>query len=161
MPRPKLYVETSVVSYLTARPSRDLVTAARQQLTADWWATRRGDYDLFVSPLVLDEAGAGDASAAAARAAALAGIPVAAPGTAEPDLVEALMRDVPLPAKAAADAAHIAAAAVAGAEYLLTWNFRHIANAALRDRIADVCRAAGFSPPTLCTPEDRSEGVSR
>ena len=159
MPRPKLYVETSVVSYLTARPSRDPVTAARQQLTAEWWATRRGEYDLFVSSLVLDEAGAGDPSAAAARAAALTGIRVVNPGARADALTDSILREVPLPAKAAGDAFHIAAAVIGGADFLLTWNFKHIANPAFRAGIDDVCRAAGSPPPTLCTPEDRLEGA--
>ena len=159
MPRPTLYVETSVVSYLTARPSRDLITAARQQLTRDWWADRRGEFELVVSPVVLDEAAVGDPAAAAARAAALVGVRVVKPPPEADALAEALMRDVPLPPKAATDAAHVAVAATAGAAYLLTWNFKHIANPVLRGRIADVCRAAGFPPPVVCTPEDLCESA--
>ena len=158
--KPPLYVETSVVSYLTARPSRDLITAARQQLTALWWATCRANYDLFISPLVLDEAELGDVTAAAARLAVLKNLPLVAPSPEADALAEALMRETPLPEKAAADAVHIAAATTSGAEYLLTWNFRHIANPVLREHIVGVCRRMGYKPPTLCTPEDLLEGAT-
>ncbi|MGI9173960.1 MAG: type II toxin-antitoxin system VapC family toxin, partial [Rhodothermales bacterium] len=123
--RPALYIETSVVSYLTARPSRDLVTAARQQLTEAWWQARRSSYDLLISPLVLEAADAGDARAAEARLGALEGIPLIEPAPEADALAERLLRDVPLPEKAAADAAHIAVATAAGVDYLLTWNFKH------------------------------------
>ena len=158
--KPPLYVETSVVSYLTARPSRDLITAARQQLTASWWATRRLEYDLFISPLVIEEAELGDGTAAAARLVVLRDLALVVPSTEADDLAEALMQETPFPAKAAADAVHIAAAATAGAEYLLTWNFKHIANPVLREHIAGVCRRNGYEPPTLCTPEDLLEGTA-
>ena len=95
--KPPLYIETSVVSYLTARPSRDLITAARQQLTDLWWTTRRADYDLFISPLVLEEAELGDATAAAARLAVLRPLPLVAPTPETDALAEALMRETPLP----------------------------------------------------------------
>ena len=158
--KPSLYVETSVISYLTARPSRDLITAARQQLTSLWWVTRRFEYDFFVAPLVLEEAELGDATAAAARLLVLRDLPIVVPPPEADRLAEALMRDTPLPNKAAADAVHIAVAATAGAEYLLTWNFKHIANPSLREQIAEVCRSSGVEPPILCTPEDLLEGAT-
>lgn len=158
--KPPLYVEMSVVSYLTARPSRDLVTAARQQITAQWWASRRSRYDLFVSPLVLEEAELGDAAAAAARMDVLRDLALVTPSLEADALAESLMQETPLPKKAAADAVHIAVATTAGAEYLLTWNFKHIANPVLREQIGRVCRKSGYEPPTLCTPEDLLEGTT-
>lgn len=157
--KPSLYIETSVISYLTARPSRDLVAVARQQVTGLWWHTRRHDDDLFVSPLVLEEAARGDADAAVARLDCLARISLVEPSEAAGALAERLLREVPLPPKAAADAVHIATAAMAGALYLLTWNFRHIANPVLRDRIWDVCRSFGVEPPVLCSPEELLEST--
>jgi hypothetical protein len=158
--KPALYLETSVASYLTARPSRNLVTAARQQLTAEWWETRRAGYDIFISPLVLEEAELGDAEAAAARLAVLRGLELVEPSSEADVLAVALIRDVPLPEKAAADAVHIAIAVMAGAEYLLSWNFKHIVNPVLREQIGKVCRKRGYEPPTLCTPEDLLEGTT-
>ena len=158
--KPALYIETSVVSYLTARLSRDLITAARQQITETWWRTQRSAYDLLVSPLVMEEARAGNAEAAAARLVALSEIPIIKPLPEANVLVERLLSDIPLPEEAAADAAHIALATTAGAEYLLTWNFKHIANPVLREQIRAVCRRSGYEPPIICTPEDLLGGAS-
>lgn len=151
--KPTVYIETTIPSYLTAWPSRDLVRAAHQQITREWWAHRKG-FDLYSSRLVVQECQAGDAQAAADRLAALAGIPLLELEAAVAELAEALVRGVPLPAKAAADGLHIATAAVHGMHYLLTWNCTHIANVALRPQIEAVCRAAGFEPPLICTPEE-------
>lgn len=143
--KPRVYVETTIPSYLTAWPSRDLVRAAQQQVTREWW-DRRATYDLFVSRLVLLECQAGDPTAAADRMAALAGIPVLEPTDEVATLADALVREVPLPPRAAADALHIATAAVHGMNYLLTWNCTHIANATFRPQIEAVCRAGGWEP---------------
>ena len=149
--KPKVYVETSVVSYLTARPSRDLVLAAHQQVTRDWWASR-GSFDLYTSQFALDEAAAGDHEAAAARLAALEEPSVLDVTEDVVLLAERLVAGGCLPMKARVDALHVAMAAVHGMEYLLTWNCTHIANAVLRGRIEGLCRAAGFEPPVICTP---------
>lgn len=153
--KPTVYIETTIPSYLTAWPSRDLVRAAHQQITREWW-THRADFDLYSSRLVVQECQAGDSQAAADRLAALAGIPLLAEGPDVTELAEALIRFVPLPEKAVADSLHIAIAAVHGMKYLLTWNCTHIANVVLRPQIEAVCRAAGFEPPLICTPEELS-----
>lgn len=155
--RPSVYVETTVISYLTARPSRDVVLHAHQQLTQEWWELRRSDFELFVSPLVLDEAGAGDPDMVRRRMEALEGVPPLAPTPEAVALAKALIERGPLPAKAEVDALHIAIAAVHGVQYLLTWNCKHIANARMRPQIEALCRDAGYEPPILCTPEELSE----
>jgi hypothetical protein len=137
--KPTVYVETTVPSYLTAWPSRDVVRAGEQQVTRDWWARRSG-FELRVSSLVLLEA--------------LDGVPVLAQTPEVEALAAALLRDVPLPARAAADALHIAVATVNGVGYLVTWNCTHIANATLRPRIEAVCRGFGYEPPVICTPQE-------
>lgn len=152
--KPALYLETSIIGYLTSRFSRDLITAGRQQLTRDWWHSERDRYDIFISPFVIEESEAGDAEAASERAEVLKDLPLIEPEEQAAALAERLMREVPLPEKAAVDAAHIAVAAVGGMDFLLTWNFKHIANAVLRDRIESVCRSSGYSPPVICTPEE-------
>jgi predicted nucleic acid-binding protein len=149
-----VYVETTVVSYLTARPSRDLVQRAHQRLTRKWWRTRRTDFELYVSPLVLQEAAGGQPARARLRVAALQNLPVLGPTPAAVELAAALVRQGPIPKKANVDAMHIAIASVHGIDYLLTWNCTHIANAAMRSQIESVCRSAGFEPPVLCTPEE-------
>ncbi|MCY3672430.1 MAG: type II toxin-antitoxin system VapC family toxin [Alphaproteobacteria bacterium] len=155
--KPVVYVETSVVSYLTARQSRDLVVAAYQEVTREWWRAASGRFDLVASELVVTEAGAGDADAASARLEVLK--PVALLNVTESS--EALARRLldldAVPRQAAADAAHIAIAVTNGVDFLVTWNFKHIANAAMRSRIERVCRQADYEPPVICTPNELME----
>ena len=155
---PSVYVETSVISYLAARPSRDLIVAARQQLTHTWWRDRRPMFDLYVSQVVLDEILAGDPDAAERRAALAAGIPVLDIVPEAADLAAALIQRVPLPTTAGADAAHIATAAYHRIDFLMTWNSTHIANAELRPRVERVCRESGHPAPVLCTPDELMGG---
>ena len=152
----KVYVETTIVSYLSASPSRDIVLAAHQQLTREWWA-HRARFDLFVSRPVLTEVARGDADAAARRIAALDGIPVLLVSAEASELADRLLTTTVLPAKAAIDALHVAVAVLNGMDYLLTWNCTHIANAAIRGRIEQACRAAGMQAPIICTPEELTE----
>lgn len=133
-----------------------MVRAGEQQVTRDWW-DRRSEFELHVSSLVLLECGAGDSDAAALRLAALDGVSVLAQTLEAETLAEALLREVPLPTKAGADALHIAVAAVNGVAYLLTWNCTHIANATLRPRIEAICRQMGYEPPVICTPMELPE----
>ena len=152
----KVYVETSIISYLTAHLSRDLVTAARQQITHEWWNNQRADYDLYVSELVIEEARLGNAAEAQKRLKIITDLPVLNAGAETAELAQKLIVQKAIPQKAEADALHVAFAALNGIEYLLTWNFKHIANARMRLKIYDVCRAAGYEPSQICTPEELS-----
>lgn len=149
---PSVYVETSIVSFLTSRASRDVVQAARQRVTQDWWR-RLSRFSLFMSTPVLSEAAAGDPHASERRLLALEGIPELNVSEDAIELAEALIRGGGLPTRAAVDAFHIAVAAAHGIEYLPTWNCRHIANATMRGTIEAICRRQGFDPPVICTPE--------
>jgi len=153
----RVYVETTFVSYLIARPSRDLIVAGHQQITHDWWDTRRGDYELCVSQLVLQEAGEGAAEAAQERLDVLATMTVLEINEEAVELAEELVRAGALPAKAGNDALHIAVAAIHRIPYLLTWNCRHMANATMRAQIESVCASQGFKAPIICTPEEMME----
>lgn len=155
--KPKVYLETTVISYLTARPSRDIVVAAHQELTRQWWDQRRKDHHLVVSEVVIREATAGDSEAAERRSAALAGIDVLEVGEAALELAKELVRRRAVPEVAAEDALHIAIAVTNGVDYLLTWNCTHLANAAMRRAIDDACIALGYEPTVLCTPEELIE----
>ena len=148
-----VYIETSIVSYLTARPSRDIVLAAHQTLTRAWWRRRR-TYNLFVSQLVLDEASAGDPEMRRRRLRVLTNLTVLPLTESATELARALIRHGALPQKATVDAFHIGVAAAHNVEYLLTWNCRHLANAAMRSTIEAVCKAQGLQPPIICTPEE-------
>jgi len=155
--KPRLYVETSVLSYLTARPSRDVVVAAHQQITREWWETCADRFHLVASELVTQEAGAGDEQAAGERIEILETITLVEASEDALALARQLVVSGPLPQKAAEDALHIAIAATNGVEYLVTWNCRHIANATMRGQIHAVCRSAGYEPPIICTPEELLE----
>lgn len=149
--RPRVYVETTIISYLTASPSRDLVLAAHQQVTRDWWSAR-DTFELCVSQFVVDEASAGDTEAAERRLAAVQGLVLLELTSDATMLSGELIGRGGLPAKAKIDALHIALAAVHGMDYLLSWNCAHIANATMRGRIEGICKEAGFDPPIICTP---------
>ncbi|HSG41216.1 MAG TPA: type II toxin-antitoxin system VapC family toxin [Thermoanaerobaculia bacterium] len=150
----KVYLETTIVSYLAARLSRDLIVAAHQQLTADWWSIRRPGFEIFTSEFVVREASVGDESVAQKRLALLAGIPVLEITESALNLARELIHRKIVPQRYAEDASHIAIATVHGMDYLLTWNCKHIANAQLEKGIGAICRAAGYEPPVICTPEE-------
>jgi predicted nucleic acid-binding protein len=157
MAKPRVYLETSVISYLTARLSRDLVTVGRQELTREWWDGQRQHFELFVSEFVLEEVSSGDPDASRSRLDLLAGVPEVSLTPETRELAASLVEPGPIPRKAVLDAFHIAAAVAGGADYLLTWNFKHLANAALRKRIEAVCVANGYEAPVICTPEELME----
>jgi len=149
-----VYIETSIVSYLTARPSRDLLAAARQEATVDWWETQRPRFDLYTSAVVMEEAGRGDLEATERRLEALIGMGLLAVTDDVRALSKALIREGAVPSKAVDDSLHIAIAAVHGVDYLLTWNCRHIDNAEAKPLIRGVCLANGHTCPEICTPEE-------
>jgi hypothetical protein len=153
----RVYLETTVVSYLTARPNRDVVIAGHQQTTHEWWDTRRGNYELCISQLVLKEAGAGDSEAAQERLDVLKSMTLLETSAQALDLAKELIQAGALPAKAADDALHIAVASMNGIPYLLTWNCRHLANATMRPPIETVCAGKGVKAPIICTPEELLE----
>ena len=150
--KPTVYLETTIVSYLAAWTSRDLVTAANQQITRDWWDRRRHECDLFISQTVIEESSRGDAEAIRSRLEILQAIPQLATTAEVVALADAILKRVSLPSRAETDAFHIAVSAVHGMNYLVTWNCAHIANATLRPRIELACRDAGFESPVICTP---------
>ena len=151
---PRLYLETTIPSYLVARPSKDLRLAADQQTTQEWWETRRHEYDLFISEAVLDEAAGGDPGFAAQRMETLRGL-TRLPATMAADaLVARLLNERIIPAITAPDAVHLALAAAHGMDFLLTWNCTHIHNPHLERRIEAACRACGFVCPVICTPAE-------
>ena len=154
---PSAYIETSVVSYLTARSSRDVVVATYQDVTREWWRSARTRFILFASELVVAEASAGDPDAARARLELLEPLPRLRASQHAMTLARNLLALGAVPRSAGDDAAHIAIAVTNGIDYLVTWNFRHIANATMRSRIDDVCRSAGYDPPVICTPSELLE----
>ena len=150
----RIYLETTIVSMLAARPSRDIVQLAHQRITSDWWSQRRTVFDLHVSELVIAEARQGDPDAAERRMALIANTPVLRITPEARALALRLVQAAALPANALADALHIAVATAHGMAYVLSWNCKHIANAEKRPHIEAVAREAGYVAPHLCTPEE-------
>ncbi len=152
--KPKVYLETTIVSYLTARPSRDVVMAAMIQQTNDWWARQREKFELFVSEPVFREAAKGDVVAARRRTEVLRTLNVLPATDQSLRLARSFLAHFAMPAKAADDALHVAIAASHGLSYLLTWNCRHIANATMRPRLEALCLLENLRCPLICTPPE-------
>ena len=152
--RPKVYIETTIVSYLTGRPSSEIVALGHQQVTREWWENDRAGFDLYTSEVVIAESERGDAGAARARLEALASLSRLSATAESEAMVPILLRETRLPVEALLDMAHISIATVHGMQYLLTWNCRHIANARTVRIVERVARRLGFEPPVLCTPEE-------
>jgi len=149
-----VYLETSFISYLVARPSRDLLVAAHQQVSQDWWANRRSEFDCSISQVVIDEASAGDPVEVQKRLAIVGSLAVLEITEEAEALGQAIMAGGMLPTHAVRDAAHVAVATVHFIDYLLTWNCKHLANAQITRRIAMVCEKLGHRMPIICTPEE-------
>jgi predicted nucleic acid-binding protein len=147
-----VYIETSILGYLTARSTRNLILAANMEVTKEWWESRRSGFTLYISQVVLDEVTRGDAEIAVKRLEMLNGLPLVELNQAVRNLsVQFLLRSN-LPAKASDDAVHIAAATVHRLDYLLTWNCKHIANAQIQRKLAEVSLDFGYQLPVICTP---------
>ena len=152
--KPRLYLETTIPSYLVSKPSRDLVTAAHQQITHQWWETRLTDFEVYISQFVMDEAGAGDAAVAAKRLALLGSFPLLDATADAFELAKALVERGAIPPRKATDAAHIAVATVHRIQFLMTWNCTHLANAEVLAQVQAICLALGYVAPIVCTPEE-------
>lgn len=154
-----VYLETTFISYLVALPSRDLVVAAHQQTSRDWWEKRRNYFRIVISQVVLDEISAGDSSEIRKRLELVRQLQVLDAPLAAEMLTLAITDAGILPPKAVRDAAHVAVATVHGVDYLLTWNCRHLANAQISRRVSKICSDRGYQMPAICTPEELLEGT--
>ncbi|MGI8468876.1 MAG: type II toxin-antitoxin system VapC family toxin [Pyrinomonadaceae bacterium] len=152
--KPKVYLETSIISYLTAKPSSSLIVAGHQLTTFNWWNKERKNFNLFVSDLVLAEARRGDAIMVEARLNLAHSLKSLAITEEVIELSEKIMECGILPAKAAADASHIAIATIHRIDYLLTWNCKHIANAKIFPKVYEICENNGYKPSLICTPNE-------
>jgi hypothetical protein len=151
---PSIYIETSIVSFLTARSSTNVLSSSRQWLTQKWWDESRLEYDLVTSQFVLDEASQGDQAQVAQRLAILHDLPLLEITPEVFQVADALLMSNILPSKARLDALHISIAAFHEVEYLLTWNCKHIANASILPLLYRKLVAFGLSPPLVCTVEE-------
>jgi len=159
MTKPVVYIESSVISYLTSRPSRDVVIAGRQAISHDWWENHRTRFELRISILVEEEISCGDPDAARLRMGKIAGIPSLSISDEAAYIAELLQRNGAVPKGSEEDALHIGIAAAQGADYLLTWNFKHINNAETKRAIVELVESCDYVCPQLCSPEELG-GVS-
>ena len=153
-----VYIETTIPGYLTASPSRDIVIAARQEVTRAWWLKRKQEFALYASPYVLDEVRRGDPQAAQKRMEILQDLPVLTVDEEVVRLAEEILSTDIIPAKAAIDASHIAVATRHGIDYLLTWNCTHIANAEIIRQLQRAMGDKGYEIPVICTPDELMGG---
>jgi len=147
-----VYIETSILGYLTARATKNLIIAANIEVTRDWWEFRRSNFILYISQVVLDEIVQGDSEIATQRLEIIRDFPLLELNQAVRDLAGQFLTRSNLPPKAANDAVHIATATVYGLDYLLTWNCKHIANAQIQRKLAEISLDFGYQLPILCTP---------
>jgi len=150
----KVYLETSIVSYYTAQPSRDLIVAARQEITRATWPMLVSQFERYVSALVLQEAGCGDPDAAQRRLDAIAEIPVIGISQDARELARNLVAKNVLPKEYPEDALHVALACSGGMDFLLTWNFKHLNNVLLKSVIVRAVGELGLEAPEICSPEE-------
>ncbi len=154
---PTVYLETTIPSYLTARPSSNYHQLAKQEITHDWWQSRRGDFDIYISRAVLSECLGGDSEAAARRIDLIKHFPLLEPKSPADLIAASLMVELSIPPKAAVDAVHLSICIVNEVDFLLTWNFTHIANAAFRPIIEKISESFELACPIICTPEELLE----
>ena len=152
--KPKVYIETTIPSYLVGLPSRDLIVAAHQELTREWWQFRQDDFDIFISQFIIDEASLGDPDLSGMRIKIIQSLTQLEITKDVEVLATELVLSNVIPKKAATDAAHIAIASVHSMDYMLTWNCTHIANAEIYKEVQIVCDNNGFSCPIICTQEE-------
>lgn len=147
-----VYIETSVIGYLTARSTKNLIIAAHIEATRDWWQNHRQTFDLYISQVVIDEVARGDVEIAARRLEIIDRFPLLEITEAVDNLASAFIAKSNLPPKASDDAVHIAVATVNAIDYLLTWNCKHIANAQIQKKLLNICADFGYKLPLICTP---------
>ena len=151
--RTRIYIETSVIGYLTSRPARNITRASHQAATRDLW-DRLEDFDVYISELVISESAKGDPEAAGLRLEALDGLDELAIDDEAKELARALLAGSAMPASFPEDALHIAVAAVNGMHVVVTWNFKHINNPFTRMMIRQIVENNGYACPEICSPEE-------
>lgn len=157
MPKQSVYIETTVISYLTARPNRDLIVAAHQQVTVEWWYDTLPKLEPFISPIVIEEVSRGDETAARLRLEKIADMLVLEITDEVRELAEVYFEKIPIPGKARGDAFHLAVTTFHGMDFLVSWNFSHILSARVRAVIQEINTIRGVSTPIICTPEELME----
>ncbi len=152
-----IYLETTVVSYYTSKPSRDIIVLAHQEITRQWWPTAIRRYNVFISEVVIEEAGFGDPEAAKRRLEELKDFPHLELNDKVEEIAQIYMERLEIPEKSFRDAAHLAVASVHNIDYLITWNCTHLANGEIIKKLMKINSSFGISTPIICTPEELME----
>lgn len=155
--KPTVYIETTVISYLTAKPSRDLLIAAHQHVTHEWWDVARPHFNAYISPIVLEEISRGDSDAVTLRLARVSLFPLLEVLPEVRDLAESYFSVIILPEKARADSYHLALATWNGMDFMISWNCTHIVSGRVKKIIEEINTAYGIRTPIVCTPEELME----
>jgi predicted nucleic acid-binding protein len=150
---PSVYLDTSVPSYLTARPARQPIALRKQRVSCLWWNVYRGHFNIYVSSHVLQEASRGNTEAAQRRIDMLSRLESLDVTDEAEDLAISILRETGLPERAKPDAQHVSVAATHGVQLLLTWNCRHLANPEMIPKVWRACHSAGLKGPEICTPD--------
>jgi hypothetical protein len=150
----KVYIETSVISYLSGRLSRDIIIVGRQEITREIWPHLAEQFDCYISSLVREEIERGDPEAANNRLAVLTDIATLTISDEARDFTKAIVENGLMPRQFTEDALHIAIATMHGVDYLLTWNFKHLNNVQTKVKIADFIEDCGYEPPQVCSPDE-------
>ena len=155
--KPTVYIESTIISYLVAKPSRDLIVAAHQQLTTEWWDLIRPEVECFVSPFVIQEISAGDEEAANKRVELIKDIPVLELNQEIQKLAQQYFDSLDIPEKARLDASHLAVGVWHEIDYLLSWNCKHIVSGRVKKVLEKINSQLDIKTPVLCTPEELME----
>lgn len=155
--QPTVYIETTVISYLTARPSRDLIIAAHQQITHEWWDMALPHFEAFISPIVLEEISRGDEQAAKLRLESVSSFLLLEVLPEVRDLAESYFSAIEIPEKARADSYHLALATWHGMDFMVSWNCTHIVSGRVKKIIEEINSTYGIRTPIVCTPEELME----
>ena len=154
----RVYIDSTIPSYLVSNPSRVAETADRQRITRQFWQDTR--FEFVLSNYVITEISIGDSEQALHRRQAVEGLNLVIVQSFDRAFAQHLVDQGALPQIAFTDAVHIAVSAIHAIPYLATWNFAHLANPHTRPKIEQICRDAGFSTPRIDTPEVILEELS-
>ena len=149
-----IYLETTVVSYYTSKPGRDIIVLAHQEITREWWHKSIKQFEIFISEVVIEEASMGDPEAAKRRLEELRDFPHLELNDKVEETAQMYMEKLEIPEKAFRDAAHLAVASVHNIDYLVTWNCKHLANGEIIRKLRDISKDLGIHTPIICTPEE-------
>lgn len=149
----KVYMETTIPSYLVSRPNRDIIILSHQEITKDWWENERSKYDLYLSEYVIEEISKGDEILSQKRIDLIKGIMLLEHNNEIETLAGQYLKYLELPKNAAIDMLHIAYSVYYEMDYLLTWNCKHLANAYLKVKLVKLNNKSGYKTPEICTPE--------